>query len=272
MGPRKIHRNITVKRLLLDFIQFFRCQKVLVSLIGKPFHRNHRLIEIDLTYRCNLRCINCNRSCTQSPSLLELPVTRIDSFIAQSITQRAPWDRIRLLGGEPTLHSDFFGVIELLRSYRKTYRPNLRIVVCTNGTGRRVQQRLGRIPSDIEIKNTFKTGGQRLFRPFNMAPLDSPVFRFSDFSCGCRILLDCGLGLTPMGYYACAVAGAIDRIFQFKAGRQQLPTPDDDLTDHLRLFCRYCGHFGFQWPTRKEKMSFAWKTAYRRSKFLADDI
>lgn len=194
---------------------------------------------------------------------MEIPVEKIESFIDQSVTQNASWQRIRLLGGEPTLHRDFFTIIERLRAYRKAHRPDLRIFVCTNGTGKTVQRWLRQLPADIEIKNTYKVTGQRLFRPFNMAPADSLLFRFSDFSYGCRILTECGIGLTPMGYYACAIAGPMDRIFMHEIGRNRLPDPSEDLTDHLRIFCRYCGHFGFQWPTKKAKMSPDWKQAYR---------
>jgi len=262
MIPAKIHRNITFKRMTLDFYQFLRCQRIGVRWFGKPYERSRDTIEIDITYRCNLACLNCNRSCTQQPSRLDMPLGAIVSFIDRSIATGVAWRRIRLLGGEPTLHADFFTIIDLLRTYRDAHSRQTRIVVCTNGSGRTVQRRLGRLPPDVEIKNTYKLGGQRLFRPFNQAPIDSRIFGGSDFSCGCRILLDCGLGLTPMGYYPCAVAGGIDRIFQFKAGRRQLPAPEDSMTDHLRRFCRYCGHFGFQWPTKKEKMSPTWKAAY----------
>lgn len=240
-----------------------RCQGLAVHWFGRPFERSRRLIEIDITYRCNLTCTNCNRSCTQHPSRLEMPVETILSFLRQSVAAGTTWDRVRLLGGEPTLHTYFFDIVEILRAYRTEHNPCLRIVVCTNGTGRKVQRRLQKLPADIAIKNTYKRSIQRLFRPFNRAPVDSLLYQFSDFSCGCRILKDCGMGLTPMGYYACAIAGGIDRIFDFKLGRQRLPEPGDNMTDHLRIFCRYCGHFGFQWPTRKVRISRTWETAYR---------
>ena len=262
MARDKIHRNISLKRLVLDFYQFFRCQRVVVRRFGKPFRRSTRAIEIDITYRCNLRCLNCNRSCTQCPSRLEMPLDTIVSFIDQSVAAGVAWRRIRLLGGEPTLHAQFFTIIDLLKAYRDAHSPQTRIVVCTNGSGRTVQRRLRRLPADVAVKNTYKRGGQRLFRPFNRAPVDSRIFSGSDFSCGCRILEDCGMGLTPMGYYPCAVAGGIDRIFQFNTGRPQLPAPGDPMTDHLRRFCPYCGHFGFQWPTKQARMSPTWKNAY----------
>jgi hypothetical protein len=103
-----------------------------------------------------------------------------------------------------------------------------------------------------------------LFKPFNVAPVDTRFNLFSDYSCGCRIISDCGLGLTPSGYYMCAIAGGIDRIFQLGLGRDALPGVSDGLTDQMSAFCRLCGHFGFLWPVRKEKISRTWRAAYAK--------
>ncbi len=262
----KIHRNVTLTRMGLDVVQFVRCQQPVTRWMGRPFQVSRRYVEIDITYRCNLRCANCNRSCTQAPSNLEMPVERIASFIRESIAVGIPWRRIRLLGGEPTLHENFFPILDLLLAYRTRHNPQLRIVVCTNGCGRRVNQILARLPQGVEVKNTFKTDRQRLFRPFNVAPSDCLWYRFADFSAGCRILRDCGIGLTPSGYYPCAIAGGIDRVFGFGLGRKALPDKEDLMTDHLRTFCPLCGHFGFSWPTRKVRQSTEWQRAYRLAK------
>ncbi len=267
MRPLKIHRNVTLKRMVLDFWQFLRSQRVVTRGRGPRFERSRRFVEIDLTYRCNLQCANCNRSCTQAPSKLDLSTAQVAAFIDQSIAAGARWERIRLLGGEPTLHKDFFAILDQLVRYRRAHRPKMRIVVCTNGSGPRVREVLFHLPKGVEIKNTFKNGSQRLFRPFNNAPADSPLFRFSDFSAGCRILNDCGLGVTPLGYYPCAIAGGIDRIFGFGLGRKTLPSADDSMRDQLAVFCPLCGHFGFSWPTKKAKISPVWATAYRRTRF-----
>jgi len=267
MRPDKIHRNVTLERMVLDFWQFVRSQRMATRRLGPQFRRSRRLVEIDITYRCNLQCANCNRSCTQAPSKRDLSTTRVAAFIDQSIAAGARWKRIRLLGGEPTLHRDFFAILDQLMTYRRAYRPKMRIVVCTNGSGPRVRQVLSHLPNGIEVKNTFKNGSQRLFRPFNKAPADSSLFRFSDFSAGCRVLKDCGLGVTPLGYYPCAVAGGIDRIFGFGLGRKTLPSADDTLRDQLAVFCPLCGHFGFSWPTKKVKLSPVWANAYHRIRF-----
>jgi sulfatase maturation enzyme AslB (radical SAM superfamily) len=261
--PPPRHRNITVRRLLLDAVQFIRCQSGVVRRLGKPFRPSRRYAEIDITYKCNLNCVNCNRSCTQAPSDLELPVAAVEAFLAQSAAQQIAWQRIRVLGGEPTLHSRFFDIIDLLTAYRQTHNPAVRLVVCTNFHGAKVRRVLEQLPPSIVIKSTLKTSRTNLFRPFNVAPADRRLLnRFSDYTCGCRIIEECGLGVTPSGYYMCAVAGGIDRVFGCHLGRPTLPDPYDTFEDQMAAFCPLCGHFGFQWPTRKPRQSRTWRLAY----------
>jgi len=95
-----------------------------------------------------------------------------------------------------------------------------------------------------------------------VAPVDTLYNRFSDFTCGCRIMEDCGMGLTPSGYYMCAVAGGIDRVFRYDLGRKEVPDESDTLVDQMAAFCRLCGHFGVQWPTRRARISKTWRRAY----------
>jgi hypothetical protein len=270
MQNTDIHRNITFWRLLYDFYQGLRSLRCVVKWVGKPFVRSRRFVEIDITYRCNLSCANCNRSCTQAPSRKDLPVSRIETFLAESIAQGITWERIRLLGGEPTLHPELMRIIDLLAVYQDAQISGVRIEVCTNGCGEKVNRMLSMLPGQFGIKNTYKTGRDRLFRPFNQAPVDSRLHRFADYSVGCRIIRECGLGLTPMGYYPCAIAGGIDRIFEFGLGRRHLPSPDDDMEDLLAVFCPLCGHFGFAWPIQRAKMSKVWKEAYARAFLLVE--
>jgi hypothetical protein len=257
-----MHRNITLKRLALDLWQALRCQRGLANRWGRPYKRSRRLIEIDITYRCNLRCPNCNRSCTQAPAAIDMPLTQLEAFLNDSLTAGVRWERIRLLGGEPTLHPELMAILGLLENYRTRYNPRLRLVLCTNGSGARVRRTLSRLPPNVIVKNTAKTTRARLFRPFNQAPIDLRRHRFADYACGCRILEDCGLGLTPQGYYPCAIAGGIDRVFGFGLGRLRLPPEQDEMQEMRERFCPLCGHFGFAWPTQRSRMSTTWRRAY----------
>jgi hypothetical protein len=265
------HRNITVKRLVLDAYQFFRAQSFVVKHLGRQFIPSREYIEIDVTYRCNLKCINCNRSCAQAPSNAGIPVSDLEKFLKQSIAQQVQWKRIRILGGEPTLHSHLVDIVDLFRDYQLKHNPSVRLVMGTNYFGNQVRQVLEKLPASIEIKSTLKSSRVNLFKPFNVAPVDTFFNRYSDYTCGCRIIEDCGLGLTPSGYYMCAVAGGIDRIFKYHLGRKALPGPMDTLSDQMSAFCRLCGHFGFQWPTRRTRTSITWRAAYRNYREITQD-
>lgn len=119
-----------------------------------------------------------------------------------------------MLGGEPTLHPRFSAVIGELERYR-TWNGDCLIEVVSNGYGERVRHALARLPSHIWVENSNKTGPvQPSFGPFNLAPCDDRAYRHADYRNGCAIIEECGMGLTPLGYYPCAVAGGIDRIQQ----------------------------------------------------------
>jgi hypothetical protein len=264
------HRNITVKRLLLDAFQFVRAQSFISKRFGRQFMPSREFVEIDITYKCNLKCLNCNRSCTQAPSNIEMPVADIEAFINQSVKNNIAWKRIRILGGEPTLHSHIFDIIGLLSAYQRDFNPSVRLVLGTNFFGNQVHRVLEELPDTITIKSTLKDSRVNLFKPFNVAPVDRHFYRYSDYACGCRIIEECGLGLTPSGYYMCAVAGGIDRIYRYNLGRKKMPDESDNFSDQMSAFCRLCGHFGFQWPTRISKQSKTWRLAY--SRFTKNEI
>lgn len=251
---------------MLDAWQYIRAQRFVVARFGRQFTASREYAEIDITYRCNLKCFNCNCSCTQAPSRTDMPIATIAGFIEQSLDQGVRWKRIRLLGGEPTLHKRIFEIVGLLNKYRAEHNPDLRLVLGTNFHGRQVREVIARLPENVVIKSTLKTSRKNLFRPFNNAPCDRPFYHWADYASGCRIIAECGLGVTPSGYFMCAIAGGIDRIFGYNLGRQRLPVADDPLADQMGAYCRVCGHFGFQWPTRKRKLSPTWRTAYARLK------
>jgi uncharacterized Fe-S cluster-containing radical SAM superfamily protein len=248
----------------------FRISPTATRLLGPQYKRSRDSIEIDITYVCNLRCQNCNRSITQAPEKVHMPIEMIRDFVRDSIAQNKRWRSIRILGGEPTLHPRFIDIINELRQYRK-FAPDCTIRVITNGYGKAVNAILRQIPSDVVIENSAKEGNvQPSFGPFNLAPADDPAFRSADYTNGCAIMKECGMGLNPTGYYQCAVAGGIDRVIGKNLGRAALPGDADDMADLSRDLCRLCGHFrdGHMIPSQlrppllEEKKSETWVRIY----------
>ncbi len=223
--------------------RWFRVLKVTTKAIGYQYSPSNDLIEIDITYQCNLRCINCNRSSAQAPEAKHISVGLVKDFVAESIEKKRFWRRIRVLGGEPTLHPDFHEIIEELSKLQHHGLADV-IQLVTNGFGPKVAKVLASLPANIDIENSTKNNNiQPTFGPFNSAPCDDAKYRYSNFKNGCEIMHSCGLGLTPQGYYPCAVAGGIDRVTKAGIGRKHLPELNDDMRDLLERNCKLCGRF-----------------------------
>jgi hypothetical protein len=220
-----------------------RIQRGITRLLGPQYVRSRELIEIDITYLCNLHCLNCNRSVTQAREGLHMAVAMVETFVRDSLARGVVWRRIRVLGGEPTLHPEFDRVIEVLRGYTKVHSECI-LEVVTNGHGNHVQAALERLPEDVWVDNSRKTGPiQPTFGPFNLAPCDDTRYQGADYANACAVARDCGMGLTPQGYYPCAVAGGIDRILGGQMGRKELPEDGDDMLREAAALCRLCGRF-----------------------------
>jgi len=206
-------------------------------------------------------------SCRQAPGDELMTVGQVEKFLKESIDNKIVWEKIRVSGGEATLHPRILDILNTLVDYKKRYAPALHLQLTTNGFGQKVKEVLALVPGEFRVANSAKESALQVFQPFNLAPVDSPWYKFTDFSNACWITCDCGIGLTPYGYYHCIVAGGIDRIFGFDTGRKKLPDNEDTLIDQMRIFCRLCGHFRrHAQPVDKEIFSPTWKEAYERYK------
>jgi len=247
----------------VGLLKKMRVSKALTKIMGACYKTKVDFIEIDLTYDCNLKCINCNRSCRQAPSKEKMTVGQIENFIEESMRNKKKWRGIRLIGGEPTLHRDIIKIANMVVNYKK-FSPELSLCFATNGCSN--SSIIDQIPKDFIIENSKKETIFQNFTPFNLAPIDILPSCFIDFGNACSITELCGLGLTRYGYYHCAIAGSIDRVFGLDIGRKSIPNNNDQMISEKRKLCRYCGHFleflGVK-KTEKEIVSNSWKKAYK---------
>lgn len=263
--PLVVQKSISLMiNRIKQWFKILRVQKVLTRLLGVQYRRSRKYIEIDITYKCNLKCQNCDRSCSQAPSNERMTVEQIRKFLEDSIADNICWERINIVGGEPTLHPDLLEIINMIRKWRLDHAPGASIRLITNGYGNKVKKVLRLIPDDIIILNSNKDSREQLFDAFNIAPSDQFIYKFADFRNGCHIAPESGIGLSPHGYYPCGPAGAIDRVFGFDIGREKLPAHDDDLYEQLKKLCRLCGHFDRRNDIKVNYpvMSKRWKDAY----------
>lgn len=268
--PRRFltfYRFVFAVRKILRWI---RVQRPITALLGYQYQVASDSIEIDLTYLCNLHCNNCNRSSAQAPEAIHIGLSAVRQFVDDSLSAKRHWSRIRLLGGEPTLHPDFMAILGELERYQAEY-PDTSIQLVTNGYGRKVKRILQAIPKSIYVENSSKSSDvQPGFGPFNLAPQDSPMYLWTDYRNGCAIASTCGIGLTPQGYYPCAIAGGIDRVQGLRRGRKRLPSPTDEMRDLMDTACRLCGRFRdghyvpekLRPPLLKQETSSSWQKIY----------
>lgn len=252
-------------RLIEYFYLYLRSLKPMVKLFGYSYEPSREMAEVDITYRCNLACNNCNRSLGdgQAKSKAGMSLEQFDKFLDESVASNHQWKIIKILGGEPTMHPQFFEIIESVKNYKKNHNKTVEIQLWTNGCGQKVESILEQLDDDIVVINSSKQkGDEQVFNAFNLAPIDSGLYRFSDFSNGCSITEKCGIGVTPYGYYPCAVAGSIDRVMGKDVGTKELDNAYGNMREQLNDLCRYCGHFRISRSVTEVKKSKVWEIAY----------
>jgi molybdenum cofactor biosynthesis enzyme MoaA len=136
---RKLTQNPRIHTALQPLVNLVTMQKGVAGLAAKHYERSRDLLEMDITYYCNLRCCNCNRSCGLAPTDDRLSLEQIIKFLQESREKGVKWQRFRILGGEPTLHPEFFWIIDELLAYKQLHNPELHIHVVTNGSGKKVK-------------------------------------------------------------------------------------------------------------------------------------
>lgn len=220
---------------------------------------NRKIIELNLVDFCNLRCPNCEACCDILPSKKFLPLTDIKKMVDDAIRLRYHFERLKLTGGEPSLHLCFLKIIDIISQYRdfdiKAVREsNLWLDPCiykvlTNGTK---SLNLSTWLS-VETNKTLESKVWHIFESSHVAFVDSPSYDGNSriFRKGCHRVTRCGgIALGCNGkYYPCLMAYHIDRVFELGLGLSDLESilhaSDEQLRDILQETCKYCGLFKY---------------------------
>ena len=195
-------------------------------------HTDIHSVEIDITYRCNMGCRSCDRSCGRVPSGEDMSLEQVRRFISESEKRNYEWKRIRIMGGEPFMHPDIESILRDFSEYAAAHKECL-VEVYTNG----LEELPCRVPGNISVHNTLKNLRPNRFDPYNLSPVDlNPYYRAR----GCWITTDCGVGFNVYGFYCCAAGAALDRLFGFGLASEWADDPGVE-TGKATL-CKYCGH------------------------------
>ena len=207
-------------KLCSSLLQFF---KKIGLFFFTPFeglaHRKYMLnnsVSHTVNSKCNVSCINCYVVDKKDG---EMSTEQIRSFINEAIESGYRWDKLEIRGGETTLHSNLFGILDIVKEYKDAV-PQCNVELLTNGFGQKVNDIISKIPTWVEVLNANKVPSDGInlnldFWNFTIAPVDLFQYKFfTDFSKGCRLITNCsGLCLTKYGYYPTNPCVEVDKIF-----------------------------------------------------------
>lgn len=268
VGPTRFNNRFFFILIYKCFTPF-RLKTNITRILGPLFRKNYRKIEIDITFDCDLKCFNCGRQCRQAPSTDFMSLHQIEKFIKESIAKKTFWNKIRLTGGEPTLHPKLTEIVELLLEYKNSYSKETIIQIDTNGLNGYYKYDSYLKSNEIIVANTNrKRPEQDDFMLINRAPVDFLECKNLSSENACEIRQNCGTGLTKYGYYICATAGAIDRVFGLDIGKKEIPNENDVMIEQTKNLCKYCGFFidKYKIPIidKNITVSESWKVALER--------
>lgn len=93
-----------------------------------PDHEQHSCLAlIEINEHCNLTCPTCFAESSPARGK-HLPLATVERMVDALVASEGEPDLIQLSGGEPTLHPEFFEILEAVRS-----RPVRHVMVNTNG-------------------------------------------------------------------------------------------------------------------------------------------
>jgi hypothetical protein len=182
-----------------------------------------------------------------------------------------PLSRIAITGGEPTLHPQFFDILDIAANILRS-KMKIPILILSNGVGEKVNSILSEVrkryttldsptpeisPNDFVLHMSTKKQTEQFYivcsknrnTSLFVSQMHKPIFRAAidffpkkeDFYKTCWVTGVCGYDLTPYGIFACTAAPvAISTIFKLDALRfDHFPT-EEEAERQLKQLCKYC--------------------------------
>lgn len=162
-------------------------------------------VELNITFACNLKCKGCNRLCNLTRLDGDMTVEQVEKFVENLAFESRYIDRVKLVGGEPTIHPDFMQICEVLSGavQRKLIG---KIKVNTNAVTQK--QFEGKpLPPGVRWQKSPPSG--KTHRPFLWSPRDLGIESHGP----CKMVRVCGMSLDVQGWLPCSAAIAIAHLF-----------------------------------------------------------
>ena len=242
-------------------------------------------LKIDVTYRCDRGCTNCNRATHLCPSSKkeDLSPKQIKDMLNDCVKFGKSWTRITLTGGEPTMHDDFEEIVDILMEYKKKHNPECRVGTYTYHHPKfyyKIENVMKKYPSQMhngvylkdntgfEVKDTMKQKARVHRIAYFMAPIDINPSKYNKdhlyHGCndGARL---CGIGYDTKGFWVCPISAAIARVFQLDTSIKTVrELTVKKLIDQYKTFCPLCGCYAYyKANVDKDLISPTWAKAIK---------
>lgn len=205
-----------------------------------------KTIELEINTACDLACFGCDRfSDVASKGVPNMTVGQVSRFVDESIELGWRWERIRLLGGEPTIHPQFRECCEQIMRYRASY-PDVFLQVLSNGQGKYTQYKRYCEDNRISLHTELKQKGVQppWFNNTRIVPADRDPSVGAIEPCGIYGPHGCGIGLTRHGYFMDGTAASIARVAGYDIGCMTLAeVTHKNMMGQAGVICRVCGHW-----------------------------
>lgn len=241
----------------------------------KIYKPNFGIVELCLTYRCNVKCDNCSNLCTQAPDKGDLTPEMIETFLNDNRKAGHKIGMITLHGGEPVLNPFIYDIVKLLTEYRAETGCNLWLL--TNNSSDYVRKLVTRISINYNIplgvsskkdRNITNTGSPIEYVPVNESPDDLGISHEN----GCFQTENCGICYNDKGYFPCSPMAAAARVFGYIGCNSITELTDEKCQEYFSIHCKHCG---FSAPERKRVINQAtsptWESALNKYQLTRKD-
>jgi hypothetical protein len=207
----------------------------------------NKSLEIQLLLACNWSCVACDQHSqfTQIAFIKRgtMTLAQVQNFIAEMREHNAYFGRLRLVGGEPSIHPKFAEMVQLLQAELVDAGHVGRLEVVTNGSKPEkidpVRKLLRVRTSDDGDKQKHHTANL-IHTPFTLGYEGKP----------CSAPWHCGISLNYYGYFPCSSGAGIARLQDWmRWQRLTLPLSRDRPCNAVREnwpdlgdLCGHCYH------------------------------
>ena len=215
-----------------------------------PMRGRVDIVQLEITYRCQLRCPRCNRHCNLDGldylRDADLTLEQLDRFIGQVRSAGVHLRQLRVLGGEPLLHPLVNDIVVRLVEGLMVAGSADTMVIVTNGLipvherldAAIAEPRVGSMLSDgrIDLQVAWP-GKEDSFRGVLVSPADMGM-PWQE----CSAPRGCGSCFNTYGYWPNGSCGAVARLFDMREyARFQFPVVFEEAWPRLESeVCRHC--------------------------------